>query len=107
MSSEKNHFALNFDSETLTIHINGKLVVAYKRHDLGKPVREELFLYMESLIRGSPSDVKESFEDRIPTFQIPSRGPCTICDRHANLLGGICYSCSPVSGSRKLGQVEC
>jgi hypothetical protein len=94
MNTEKNHFILDFDGKILTIRINGKLVVAYPRRDLGKPVREVLFLYMESLIIGPPPDIKESFEDKIVGFQIPSRGPCTICGRQANLLGGLCYDCS-------------
>jgi hypothetical protein len=92
MSTEKNHFTLDFDGKTLTIRINGKLVVAYTRRDLGKPVREELLFYTDSLIKGPPW-YKESFEDLVSSFQIPSRGPCTICGRGANLLGGLCYDC--------------
>jgi hypothetical protein len=91
MDAEKNHLILDLDDQKLTIRINGKLVVAYHRRDLGKPVREVIFLYMEGLIKGLPH--MKSFEDQIPRFQIPSIGPCTICDQHAHLLGGLCYAC--------------
>ena len=94
VNAEKNHFTLDFDGKTLTIRINGKLIAAYPRSDLGKSVREVLFLYLELLIIGPPPDMKESFEDQIQHFQLPSNGPCTICGRHANLLGGLCYECS-------------
>jgi hypothetical protein len=93
MNAEKNQLTLDLDDQKLTIRINGKLVVAYHRRDLGEPVREVLFHNIERLIIGPPSDIKESFEDRIPCFQIPNIGPCTICSRHANLLGGLCYGC--------------
>jgi hypothetical protein len=92
MNAEKNHFTLDLDDQKLTIRINGKLVVAYRRRDIGKRVCEALFLYMEGLIIGPPH-MQKSFEDQIPRFQIPSRGPCTLCDRQANLLGGLCYAC--------------
>ena len=92
MNTEKNHFTLNFDDKTLTIHINGKLVVAYPKCDLAHNVLEVFFLHMQLLFR-HPYDDKESFEDMVVGFQIPSNGPCTICGRPANLLGGICYTC--------------
>ena len=96
MNTGKNHFALNFDDKTLTIHINGKLVVAYPKRDLAHNVLDVFFTRMHLLSR-HPYDGKESFEDMAVGFQIPSRGPCTICGRHANLLGGLCYECSQKS----------
>ena len=92
MNADKNHFTLDFDSKTLTIHINGKLVAAYPQHDLAHEVLEVLFTRMQLLFR-DPYDGKDWFEDRIVGFQLPSNGPCTICGRHANLLGGLCYGC--------------
>lgn len=94
--AEKNHFALNFDNKTLTIHINGKLVAAYPKRDLAHNVLDVFFTRMQLLFR-HPYDGKESFEDMIVGFQIPSHGPCTICGRNANLLGGLCYECSQKS----------
>ena len=93
MNAGKNHFVLDFDGKLLTIRINGKLVVAYPRRDLRKTVLDSLFLSAAVLITGPPPPIKESFEDLIPNFQIPSVGPCAICGRNANLLGGICYTC--------------
>jgi hypothetical protein len=92
VNTGKNHFALNFDNKTLTIRINGKLVAAHPKHDLAHNVLEVFFTRMQLLFR-HPYDGNESFEDMIVGFQIPSNGPCTICGRHANLLGGLCYRC--------------
>jgi hypothetical protein len=92
MNAEKNHFTLNFDDNILTIHINGKLVAAYPKHDLAHNALDILFTRMHLLFR-HPYDCEESFKDMTVGFQIPSIGPCTICGRHANLLGGLCYTC--------------
>ena len=97
VSTKKNHFNLDFDNETLTIRINGKLVVAYPKRDLAHNVLEVFFTRMHLMFRHPYGD-KESFEDMAVGFQIPSRGPCTICGRDANLLGGLCYGCSGQSG---------
>jgi hypothetical protein len=91
MNADKNRFALEFDDKTLTIRINGKLIAAYPARDLTHTVLDHLFVFVDSLILRSDKEV--SYEDLIHRFQIPSRGPCTICGRDANLLGGLCNSC--------------
>jgi hypothetical protein len=92
VNAEENYFAVNFADDTLKIHVNGKLVVAYHKRELKPAVLEVIFLSVKGLIRLSAD--KEDFERRTVLLQIPSRGPCTICERHTNLLGGICYTCS-------------
>ena len=95
----KDHFTLDFDEATLTIRINGKLIAAYPARDLTHAVLDHLFVFTDSLILRL--DKKVPFEDLIHRFQIPSRGPCVICGRHANLLGGLCYACLHDSDEQK------
>jgi hypothetical protein len=92
MSAKKNHFALNYDGKTLMIHINGKPVVALPKRELGRNVLEGFFLRIHLLIL-NPDD-KQSFEDMAVGFQIATHGLCTLCGRDANLLSGVCYTCS-------------
>jgi hypothetical protein len=87
----ENRFVLSFDDKTLTIHINGRLVAAYPAAQLGHAVLDDLFVFADSLILRPDRNVP--FEDLIHRFQIPTIGPCTICGGHANLLGGLCYTC--------------
>jgi hypothetical protein len=63
-------------------------------------VLESIFDNVKELIR--ISDDREYFEAKIVMLQIPSRGPCMICGRQANLLGGICYTCSSVESNDQL-----
>lgn len=93
VSGKKNHFVLEFDNETLTVRINGKLIAAYPKRELAPSVLDVFFIRMDLMFR-HPDGGKEWFDDMAVGFQIPSRGPCTVCGRTANLLGGICYSCS-------------
>jgi hypothetical protein len=93
MNAEKNHFAINFADDTLKIHVNDKLVFIGHKRELGPNVLGVIFEGIKGLIRLSAD--KEEFESRIVMLQFPSRGPCKICGRHANLLGGLCYTCSP------------
>jgi hypothetical protein len=87
----KNHFTLDFDGETLMIRINGKLVAAYPKRDLTPVVLHLFFERMETIFRRLPDG--GSFEGSEFGFQIPSVGPCTLCDCKANLLGGLCWDC--------------
>jgi hypothetical protein len=98
-NTEGNHFILTFDDKTLRISINGKLIAAYPSRELAPSVTEILFRRLELLIRRP--DKRESFEECVVGFQLPSIGPCTICERQANLLGGLCYGC--LQGSQKQG----
>jgi hypothetical protein len=91
VTAEKNLLVLTFDTKTLTIRVNDKRIVAYPRHELAHSVLEVIFENLELLIN-KPDD-KVWFEHALLMLQIPSCGPCTICSRHANLLGGLCYTC--------------
>jgi len=90
-NGKKNKFSLNFDDKTLTIHINGRLVAAYPASQLTHAVLDHLFVFVDSLVLRPDKEVP--FDELIHRFQIPSRGPCIICGRFANLLGNLCYDC--------------
>jgi len=94
MKPEHSNFAVYFDNKILTIHIDGKLVLALPKEQLGNSVLEILFLNMKRLIR-EPLFATRPFDLLAFPFQVISVGPCTICGRHANLLGGLCYYCCP------------
>ena len=92
MNADQNHFTVDFADNTLKVHVNGKLVVAYRKQDLAPSVLEVIFDNVQHMIRTSNN--RDYFESTIVMLQVPSRGSCTICGRFANLLGGICYTCS-------------
>src|SRR4051812_21838452 len=62
MIEKKNHFVLEFDDNTLTIRINGKLVASYPKRDISREELEAFWNRIYLMIR-HPYDGKESFED--------------------------------------------
>jgi len=92
MSTDKNHFTIDFTDDTLKIRANGKLVSIVRKCDLTPDVFEIIFRSIKGLIRSSTD--KQAFENSIFHLQLISVGPCELCGRHANLVGGMCYTCS-------------
>ena len=80
--------------EKLSIRLNGKLVVSYYKRDLGNEILKGLLREVQMLIEHF--DDQKVCEATIIGLQYPSVGACTVCGRHANLLGGLCRDCLQV-----------
>jgi len=89
---EKNHVVLDYDGDMLTIRVNGKLATAYRKADIGREYLKTVLDDLRRLIE-SPEERKSLY---ILRFEMPppSVGACTLCEQHANLLGGLCYHCT-------------
>ena len=92
MESEKNSIVLKFDEKCLSIWINGKLVAIYPKQELSDVILDILLRRLRLLMR--PPTGISGFHDAVDVgFRLESVGPCVICSRHANLLGGLCWNC--------------
>ena len=95
----KSHIVIDYEGDTLTVRVNGKLYVAYHKSEL---VRRDGFA--NDFLLGCLEDLRralllmiegdEGFRRRFERLAHPSVGACTVCGRHANLWGGLCYGCT-------------
>jgi hypothetical protein len=93
MASEKNSLVLKFDDKTLNIWLNGKLIAIYSKEELSTTILDFIFNNLRFIMRPPPGE--SGFFDVVDVgFRLESVGPCVICSRHANLLGGLCWDCS-------------
>jgi hypothetical protein len=95
VKAEKNHIVFDYNDDTLTIRVNGKLVTAYRKPDIGHEYLKSILDDLRRLIE-SHEEHKELYVLRFK-MPPPSVGACTLCSRHANLLGGLCFPCSELT----------
>jgi hypothetical protein len=96
----KPDIVITYDGEMLGVRFNKKPLVYFKRTELYRRTEEfpgyldGLLSAFQKVVEATDSEIEESALLHFDCHaSAPSVGPCSLCGRRANLLGGICWNC--------------